>query len=528
MVNHPRRSRAKVVAAATEHDHALAYGAFLTSVQDSFETAISNGQRLFTTTASTLYETYLNALPNEQQVHRCHACRRFIETFGGLATIADNGALAPAMWAAAPEFYQPASDALAKAVRRARVVGVFLHGHETWGTPVTETWTHLAVRSAPVFRHSLLTPGQAMAAKHEDYGTVARALAEFTPAMLEEALRLLEMDTVNRAEKFIGPVRFLRDLHAARANTKGLIRENILWRAIASAPAGYCHPRASVVGSLLEDIAAGMAFEDIRTSFNARVHGLRYQRPQAAPSAANIAQAEAVIEKMGIARSLERRFARIDEIEKIWEPRVLPEKAQTGGVFAHLTQKNGSDALFVNVPKITMTWAKFVASVLPTADAMEFFATGGNYLAMLTAEHADAPPILKWDNPVSVYVYHGGSHPQNWNLRSNTWVPVTAISLRPNLWGDRPAPHHGDGLTLVLQGAVDTREGPGNALFPETLRDELHAVRSTIEAYSKRAVIGGRAEASACGYGIGKGNIGIDLRVKTAGRSQDYRIDRWD
>lgn len=49
---------------------------------------------LFTTDAVGLWEAFLGAIPEgERQYHTCHACRRFIEGFGGLATITAAGAV---------------------------------------------------------------------------------------------------------------------------------------------------------------------------------------------------------------------------------------------------------------------------------------------------------------------------------------------------------------------------------------------------------------------------------------------------
>ncbi len=69
-----------------------------------------------------------------------------------------------------------------------------------------------------------------------------------------------------------------------------------MWRLIASAPDGFCHPRASMIGVLLDAIAVGMSFDAIKSHFNEKVYPLLYQRPQAPPSAGNIAIAEATIE----------------------------------------------------------------------------------------------------------------------------------------------------------------------------------------------------------------------------------------
>lgn len=371
-----------------------------------------------------------------------------------------------------------------------------------------------------------------MAAKREDFRTVATALSDFTPDMLAQAMRLLEADSLARAERFIGPVQWLQELHEKRGKVRNARhRDNILWRAIATAPDGYCHPRSSMVGTLLEDIATGMSFADVKTRFDAKMHPLRYQRPQAAPRAGNIAQAEKVFEQMGLAPALERRFARLDECETIWQPSVPMAAAASGGIFSHL---HGSPAQVIDLPAQTMTWDKFSRVVLPEAEKIEAHVpVNGNFIALLTAVHADAPPLLRWDrddqrNPVSHYVYHQGSRAVQWGLSAGSWCPVTGLVPYPNLWGEKPAPHLLTGLVLVLQGAVDSRTGQGNALFPECLRDELHGVRSTIEAYSKRAEITGREEASACGLALGKGKIGCSLRVTSRGQRADYLIDRWD
>jgi len=59
------------------------------------------------------------------------------------------------------------------------------------------------------------------------------------------------------------------------------------------------------------------------------------------------------------------------------------------------------------------------------------------------------------------------------------------------------------------------------------LKAELHGVRSVIEAYSQKAELQGRAEASACGYDLRKGACGCRVRALKGGRWTEYQIDRW-
>ena len=540
MAHPPSPNRPGVAASAAPlHEHEAAYAALLEAVRARFAHVAAKGEgRWFTTDATGLYELYLEGLSGERQTHACAACRRFIETYGALAAIREDGGLTPAFWeeARCPPFYQPAMRAMAEAVGRAGVTGPFLTLATIWGKPLTGAWPHFAVSPDAPARGlgRLLTPHQTMAAKREDFRTVSTALEAFSPTLLHEALRVLKTDSVHMSERFVGPVQWLLDLHEKRRRTRGTARDNVLWRAVASAPEGYCHPRASVIGSLLEDIASGAAFPDIRVRFNAKVAPLAYQRPQAPPAAGNIAMAEKIVEQLGIGPSLERRFARLEELETLWRPAApAPAGKSMGGVFRHLLPK-ARPAEGLALPPVTMTWIKFAATVLPGATRMELDVPAtGAFIAFTTAVHPAAPPILKWDregrrNPVAWYVYPNGSPASQWGLAAG-WRTVTAISALPTIWGDQPMPFLGEGVMLVLEGAADQGIS-GNALFPSFLRDDLHGIRATIEAYAGKATLHGREMASACGYDIRKssGTINQDVRVMSGGQWTRYIIDRWD
>lgn len=433
-----------------------------------------------------------------------------------------------------PVFYQAPVAAMRDAVQRAAVTGVFLTAATTLGRPAAGGWRHLsAVPGGAPFSHPLRTAAQAAAAKREDFRTVSAALTDLTPAMLDQALRLLQADTLDMSERFIAPVRWLRGLRRELQGAPRL-RDNRLWRAIASAPEGYCHPRGSVVGSLLQDIAEGRPFAEVKLRWNAKVHPLHYQRPQAAPSAGNIADAERIIARLGIADSLHRRFARLDEVEALWRPRPADMGPAPDGVFAHIRPKARVAAL--SLPPVVMTWDKFARTVLPAAEAIEARIPGdpGPYMALTTAGHADAPPILRWDeagrrNPVSLYVYPDGSPAAQWRLQVGAWHRVTAVTAFPNLWRPKPRPYLGEGAVLLLEGAMDTRTHTGAGLFPSFLREELAPVRATIEAYSRQADVGGRAEGSACGLFLTRrGQLHAALRVALDGQVMECLIDRWD
>lgn len=518
-----------------DHD----YDGFLARVQARFLANCENGARpLFTTDAEDLWGLYLGSFndPSERQYHNCHACRQFVERFGALATLDSAGLAAPAIWHEddAPEAYKPALAAMSRAVRRAKVTGVFLSAERVWGQPETGVWHHLSVTppASMVFKVTTLTAGQKMAEKREDFKTVMHALNEFTQPHLETALTLLKTDSLYRSEKVLGQAEWLHALHVARAAAHGAGKANAVWLAVAQAPAGFCHPRSSMIGTLLEDIAAGKDFGDVSRAFAAKMHPLAYQRPQAAPSAGAIAAAEKVMQQLGAAGALARRFARLDEVQALWRPAPKKDDAPNGGVFGHLMPK-GETTASMSIPAQTMTWEKFQRDVLPTAERIEFQAPhSGSYTALVTAVNADAPPILQWDredarNPVSWYFWNGGSTAAQFGLVAGKFHAVNAVALKPSMWNGG-FEHQGQGVLFVIDGAKDSRT-PSACLFPEILKSEFHSVRSVLEAYSNNARMEGAAEQSAAGLMLQKGQPwNATARVWSAGRSLDYRLDRWD
>ncbi len=537
---HPARISPEAKAAGNVDD--ADYAALVRRVQERFEHRLQDGHALFTTDAD-VWKVYLAAFPPElRQHHDCRACRRFLESYGGLAIMDERGNLTSAMWDPRDEDreYLGVFAAMADAVRHARVTGVHLSSEPVWGTPTTKQWIHLALRQEPhrMYRGKVLTAAQAMAEKKQDHDNVMRALADFSPEVIEQALVLLKSDALYRAEKVIGPAQFLADLHAA---AKVGNRTNVVWRAVASAPAGFCHPRSSMIGTLLEDLASGMSFQDVSRRFAAKMHPLAYQRPQAAPSEGQVKAAEELVAKLGIAASLRRRFARLEECETLWRPSAAPAKEREDGdvlgdVFGYLLPSRKPPAL--DVPAQRITWLKFVTTVLPAAVGLDVhLGHRMNFGALVTAVDPAAPPILQWDregmrNPVSWYLYNGGSTPTQWCV-SPGWAHVDAVVPNPVGWYrsaiDQKLEHQGNRAFLIVRGARDSRyEGAGAGLFPEILKSELHAARSVIETHSRKSKIEGYDQSTACGVVVAEKD---EVRVRITHRSGnrfEYIIDRWD
>ncbi len=524
-----------VAVTTTSHTPDEHYNWFLERVKNHYNLN-SMSAPVFTTSVSNLYETYLNSFkdPVERQAHACNCCRRFIERFGGLVTIGPDGRTHPVMWGGST-VYADTDEAMAQAVRKAYVTGVFLSSEPEWGVPKTGPWTHFSVVPKTIFKHPTLNAEQVMAEKKQDFQNVSRALDEFKQPLVEKVLALLEAEQLYRSEKVLGPAKWLHDLHVARSQAKGkLLKENVVWLAIATAPSGFCHPRTSMVGTLLVDVANGVPFSTAAKRFADKMQPDQYQRPQAPPKAGNIAAAEKIVEQLQSAGALARRYARLEEIQALWRPTPKSETKNGSGVFGHLKAKDTSvQSVVTGAPAKPITWVKFESTVLHKAGKIELLVPGhGSFAALTTAVNFDAPPILQWDtpekrNPVAWYQYTSGSPAHQWLLSAGSFRTVSAVTLQPSMWNGGME-HQGAGVLFVLEGAKDTHDA-GSCLFPEILKAEYREIRSVMEAHSKSSKMEGTEDQSASGLICQKsGTWNVVLRVWVGNIATDYKLDRWD
>lgn len=526
------------------------YEDLLADIKKSFAEHIKNGEEpLFATDANSvhprgLYGVFLDALPEEARQHyNCNACRSFFNRYATLVRIDDSGNQFPVMLEYEPDFFSDAFGAAYEVVADAKVTGVFITDQNWLGTPETGPWTHMAV---PVpakmrFKSSAVKPvWEARAEKDEELGMLRRAIAKYQTESVKKAVNLLQSDELYRSEKVLGVAEWFLDVKINAAKHRGDRLRNYLWKTVATAPTGFCHVSSSMIGTLLNDIEAGFHMETIRRRFNEKMNPLQYQRPQAAPSAQNVARAEKIVKLMGIEESFRRRYAGVEELQTIWTPLKATEKKyeNASGLFAGIETKqtrriqSGRQIL----PEQTMTWEKFRRTVLPEAEKIEFMVTGekDSFSAIMTAAVSDAKPIIMWDseehrNPFSWYLYPNGTFPGNWNLRPG-FCEVTAVTLQPNLWRDG-FEHCGKAVFFILDKCHDAgcnRTSPG--LFPEILKSELREVRATIEAYNKSHHPEGANNATACGIRLQASNPHwkYKFKVTTDVGVRIITLDRWD
>lgn len=520
------------------------YEYFLNQIVEQF----SHATQLFTTDVGKEYDLFtqfLGGLSNDaatRQHYNCNACRSFVNKYGGLVWIDPNYNIVPAIWpdpSKVPGMYQAAVNVCREIIlSQTKVTGVFYTDKNVLGTPITGEWTHMAAKVPSKLIHDRLDLNcyQAMAEKKEDFKSLLNGIHEYSIDVMKEALRLLKTDSLFRSEKCLGVAKWLYNVFTLNKSIKNSrLRNNMLWSKVASAPAGFCHVKSNVLSPLLNDIINGASYRVMAKKFESKLNPDEYQRPQEAPSEGTKIQAEKLVEKMGIRKSFQRRFASVEDIFTIWCPQnIKEEEIENSGLFDKVVTKDGAPRVQkVNIPAQHITWVKFRSKVLGSADSIRYYIPNcpGNYTAFVTAVDPEAPPIIQWDskecrNPVSYYLYTNGSWPQQWNLVGDTICEVTGIANLPHMWSGKNFSHHKEGVILLLKGAKDQRN-PGLALFPEILRKELHGVRSVIESYSNQEKLAEPESPPACGV-LFSGAYPVKLKVTSDGDTMDYIIDRWD
>ena len=500
---------------------------------------------LFTTDVTDLYEVYIKAMPVPlRKYYSCHDCKKFINKYGTLVVVDSDGKLSSPYWDTLHTYceHKKAVKAVIKRLEEATITGVFYSKEKKWGVATSNKWSHLFITPPKhlVFKELALTAFQASAVKRENYNNVFNALKMYTVPLLKKAVSLLESEALYRSEKVVGPAKFLLELKEIFVNHPKVEASNLIWNKVASAPDGFCHPSSSVIGSLLDDLKKGFSISEVKASFDNKMNTYTYQRPQAAPAAGNIVQAEKLIEKMGLVESLRRRCAALVDLECLWKPLQMNRRKTTKcgapGVFSGVVAKSSVPTTHPthNSTKINITWTKFSTKVLPNLVKISaLIPWRGNFVSYLTASNKRCKPLLPWDAPKkrnhnSVYMYINGSGSAQWALVAGEYVNVLAVVLPPYLNSTTDFSHFGKSVGFVLHGAHDINvRAVGLALFPETIRSDLHSVRATIEAYSKGNVL----EETHKSIGALSFNEGAPIVVKVldnANVETIYEIDRWE
>jgi hypothetical protein len=416
----------------------------------------------------TLYQLYLDSFPEgtnpifrERTEHDCSNCKHFIRRAGMLidanrSTVWDKAAQE------APYPFNEVAAAMMARVIGAPVVQVFRTKESGIGAAKTrgmspsgevERWSHFHTGSIPK-RFRAASPGEKQGEYRTTIQVFQRGLTELKTSALEEVLSLIDADNIYRgAEHRAAVAGFLKTKQAYGECDDP---DMFVWTRAKDPATRF---RNSVIGTLVQDLSNGMGLEDAVRAFETKVAPQNYKRTKSLITPGMVKEAMKTITGMGLETALDRRFARLEDInvrDVLWvDDTVQPLMA--GGIgdmlMDHAQAGRGHDLDEERAKEVTID--DFLARVVPGAKTMELLLKGehlGNFVSLTAPVHPSPSQLFLWNNNFG-WSYAGNIADSIKERVKRAGGQVTGVQLRASLsWFNY------DDLDIHI-------DGPGGIIF---------------------------------------------------------------
>jgi hypothetical protein len=401
------------------------FESFRDKMREHFRKMVEGKDRLFIVEipGDELWDLYLNSFApgdnpqfRERTEHDCEGCKQFVRQFGGVVAINDNYQIVSIWDFDAGAKYQPVVDALSKAVHTAAIENQLITKQSAFGVDKnvelldgdgTLTWYHfqLDVPSRFLTRGHL---GRAANEARADKEVFERSLNEISPEAVDTVLDLIAEKSLYRGDEWKPALTAFRQAQQEYSTVEN--KDAYLWLKSYRISGAASRLRNHSMGVLLTDIEGGDVVEAVKR-YESIVAPRNYKRPKPVHTRAMVKRAERAAEDLGILGSLERRYARIDDIhikDVIW---ANPDAVTADGDLSPFKQL-ASDApvstdKFEHLPGISVEF--FVDRVLPGATSIEALLENRherNLVSLTAPVNLDAPTLFKWENPFG-WAYNG-------------------------------------------------------------------------------------------------------------------------
>lgn len=377
---------------------------------------LSKHELFVTVPGDELWAHYLASFPEgsnpifrERTDHDCSCCRNFIKNLGNVVAI-NNGRL-HSVWSDVDGKlgfpYDVVAKEMAAFVEGHPITSLFRTKERSYGAAQTlehlangnvKKWNHF--HGAVDNKHFSKTPDQIKGEFNTTAALFKRGLVELSPSAFSTVVDLIEANNLYRGQEFLSAIKGFQDLQK-RFNklTDPAARDLFIW-ANATNPATRF--RNTAIGTLIQDLSAGMDLEAAVRSFESKVAPTNYKRTTALITPAMVNQAMETINGLGLESALERRFARLSDVSVnnvLWVDNSVQSQMKDGiaGLLmgAAVPKQKGE----AKAEDITMD--EFMAKVVPLASSMEVFfknAQQNNLMSLTAPVHADVAHLFKWNN----------------------------------------------------------------------------------------------------------------------------------
>lgn len=375
-----------------------------------------------------LWEVYLSSFPEgtnkmyrKRREYDCGHCRNFIKTIGGAVAIVDGKI--HTIWEIDTDdvVFQPVVDALRTYVESKPIKDIWRHFTNTVGVKSTNEytedkqiikWTHMYT---PIPERLLERKSDIPTAKakvRDRKNVFKRSLDEITEEAVDTVLELIASNTLYRGQEW---ERVLKDFRKYQREYNGLSdgeKDTYTWTKAMTIGDVIGRIRNHSIGTLLVNISEGMDLDNAVKAYENVVAPANYKRPKAIFTKKMLEDAKKTVTDLGYMDSLQRRFARLDDITVnniLFCNRDAAPRIQGGlDIFDEMSKEVAvNPKKFSKIEEISAE--KFVSDVLPTAKELEVLFENRhkkNMVSLIAPVNKDAKNMMKWSNPFS-WAYSG-------------------------------------------------------------------------------------------------------------------------
>ena len=247
----------------------------------------------------TLWLTYLYSFENDpiyktRGEHDCSCCRHFIYEVGRVVAL--TGGEKQTIWDVVldePQ-YQKTADAMAQLIRSAPISGPFLSITPRSGTKNNKSvideklvsFQHFCAEHKKEYVVAKDALGTQRAALTMQAEMLEKSLTQIYAGSVTEVLELISSNALYRGAEHHGLVKSFQKVQNEWQES-GQEANTFAWENFRKVGPAVCSIKNSVIGTLLIDLASGVALEDAVKRFETKVAPTNYMRPHCPGDAAH-------------------------------------------------------------------------------------------------------------------------------------------------------------------------------------------------------------------------------------------------
>jgi len=376
-----------------------------------------------------LWNCYLDSFPlgtndifRERREHDCSCCRQFIKNIGNAVVIKDNQIKTVWDFDTNDDVYQPVLSAMSEFVKSHVVSEVYVSKFSKIGTkcnlevlPTGKTiaWNHFYLELPDEFvdkTHRSI--GDIQGNFRDTRNVFKRSLDEISKDSLLTVLELIAQNSLYKGEEWKGTLNeFLNYKKAYEKLTSEVEKSNFAWENSVKVGGAIGRIRNHSIGTLLTNISEGMDLEGAVKKYEQIVAPSNYKRPKAIFTKRMLDEAKETLTELGYLDSLERRYAKADDISVnnvLFLNRDAAKRVIDANIFAEMERDVvANPKKYSKVEEISID--HFIEKVLPTANTLEVYLENkhsSHMVSLIAPKRKESKSMFKWNNGFS-WAYSG-------------------------------------------------------------------------------------------------------------------------